>query len=156
MDQFKFASLSHTDYWYEVGMLIVPMDMGDAVVSLFDFIPPFHCSPSRAYPQAPVGPFWTLACSVYRPIYNSVHEVFHRTGFQLQHPRSCLFFEPISNYPSGSSPKLPPKSRFHGVHKMWYIFVIAGLLSLDNVIFRTGKKRFLRENLTIFPNISNT
>ena len=32
MDQLIFASLSHTHYWYEVGMLKVPAVVGDHVV----------------------------------------------------------------------------------------------------------------------------
>ena len=32
MDQFIFASLSHTDYWYEVGMLKVPVSSPNAML----------------------------------------------------------------------------------------------------------------------------
>ena len=32
MDQLKCASLSHTHYWYDVGMLKVPTDDGETVI----------------------------------------------------------------------------------------------------------------------------
>ena len=35
MDQFIFASLSHTHYWYEVGMLKVPADNNKTDVVLY-------------------------------------------------------------------------------------------------------------------------
>ena len=37
MDQLIFASLSHTHYWYEVGMLKVPADMPIYFITVFAF-----------------------------------------------------------------------------------------------------------------------
>ena len=39
MDQLIFASLSHTHYWYEVGMLKVPAVVWLEVVELYNKIP---------------------------------------------------------------------------------------------------------------------
>ena len=38
MDQLIFASLSHTHYWYEVGMLKVPANIASSVSWSFRFL----------------------------------------------------------------------------------------------------------------------
>ena len=50
MDQLIFVSLSHTHYWYEVGMLKVP-----AVWGLVDQIRPVPRQPARLHTQAESG-----------------------------------------------------------------------------------------------------
>ena len=54
MDQLIFASLSHTHYWYEVGMLKVP-----AVITLGRILKPLRDRPGVVFLQTP-----TVCCSM--------------------------------------------------------------------------------------------
>ena len=43
MDQLLFASLSHTHYWYEVGMLKVPAAIRSNIINLFYYVLKMFC-----------------------------------------------------------------------------------------------------------------
>ena len=52
MDQLIFASLSHTHYWYEVGMLKVPAEVQEAFIAFINSTGSFHSNISTGNIQS--------------------------------------------------------------------------------------------------------